>query len=160
MSAKLARSIYEVSLLTRLLKARIQLENAQETPEDLNEREILILDLLGERGELRVSDILEYFPKTAASTISSDLAKLGKRRKDGDRLIAKSINEENERERIISLTDEGKNKLAVVKKNRTPVFSTLIRMLALDEEKLKVFEEVLEDTVKRMREELRNPSKG
>ena len=157
MQRSLPRLIYDVSLLTRLLKATLE----DEEDEGLREREILILELLEGRGPMSISDIGGHFPRKASSTISSDISRLWKLETGSDEgLVDKSISKESERERLITLTETGRRKLHDIKAIRSKTHAALIKWLGLDEEEEEVLTRVLERTVQKMEQAIKNPSNG
>jgi DNA-binding MarR family transcriptional regulator len=124
---ELTRLIDEISLRMRLLKAA---EEANTPLDDLTDREVLILELLNERGKLSVSEITAAFSKVAASTISVTITKLWR----GKGLVEKAIDPGNQRVTTVALSAKGEEAVAAIKRGRAEPYRTLIRALAMESE--------------------------
>ena len=98
----------------------------------LTERESLILQLLGERGQMTVTQIAEAWPNVSESTISMTITKLW--RKMG--LVSKTISPENQRITLVALTEKGKQELETSLQQRTQRLKALFDSIHMtDEEK-------------------------
>lgn len=134
MGPDLARAIHEISFRMRLLRARQ--ENTG--PQNLTERDIMLLELIEGHGEMTVSQIAASYPGVSESTISTGITKLWR-----DELVSKTINPENQRITIVALTGEGEKALAVVKGQRVERFKTLFQAIETTDDEKKVFMRVL-----------------
>jgi DNA-binding MarR family transcriptional regulator len=128
MSKNIERKVYEISLRMRLLRALLQ--KLDREPEDISELEILILEALEENTLMSISQIEAITDESSMSTISGVISELWKKKG----YVCKNINPENERERIIELTPEGKQKLEAIKKNRAKSISFLSSAIETEEE--------------------------
>jgi DNA-binding MarR family transcriptional regulator len=142
----LERLIYEISLKMRLLKA-IQTINDES---GLSEREVLLLELIGSQKGMSISDIGKYFPGLAISTISGDISQLWKKRE----LVTKGINPDNERARVIELSDKGYKLLNDVEKKQAERFSILLKGLNVKGENRKILEQIIQDALLFIEEKL------
>ena len=129
MGPEFEKAINELSLRMRMLRA-IQEDSAPAGA--LTERESLILQLLGERGQMTVTQIAEAWPNVSESTISMTITKLW--RKLG--LVSKTISPENQRITLVELTEKGELELETILQQRTERLKTLFDSIHItDEEK-------------------------
>ncbi|NLW85166.1 MAG: MarR family transcriptional regulator [Phycisphaerae bacterium] len=126
MGPDLEKAIHELSLRMRLIRA---VQEDQEPEEALTERESLIFQQLAERGPMSVSQIAEAWPNVSESTISMTLTKLWKRK-----LVSKTISQENQRITLIDLTDQGRDELANILRQRSERFQALFNAIRLTPE--------------------------
>jgi DNA-binding MarR family transcriptional regulator len=132
--------IYEISLRVRLYAAS---KVPQDRIEDLSERECVLLELLGMKEEMSISEICKFYSKVSSSTISMTITRLWKDKK----LVDKKILPENQRITIVSLTEQGRNVLEEVKKKRATVYKTLTKSLELTADHEEIFRSVLENSI-------------
>jgi DNA-binding MarR family transcriptional regulator len=128
MGPELEKSIHELSMRMRLIKA------AQEdkSPDELSERDIFLLQLLDGRNKMAVSEIASAYPEVSESTISTAVTRLW--RDKG--LVSKTISPTNQRVTIVQLTDMGKAALETAMKQRTQRMNALFHAIQVtDEEK-------------------------
>ena len=128
--------IDEISLQMRLLRAA---EEADTSLEELTEREILILELLNERGKMSISDVANSFARVAPSTISITLTKLWRDRG----LVSKAIDPSNQRVTTVELTDKGIDTVEQIKRGRAERFRILIDALGLKEQEYEVLTSIM-----------------
>ena len=88
---------------------------------DLTDRETLILELVGMKGNMSISEIGSLYPTVSNSTISTTITKLWKDKK----LVDKRILPENQRVTTVSLTEKGRNVLEEIKRTQAEVFGTV-----------------------------------
>jgi DNA-binding MarR family transcriptional regulator len=136
MGPDLEKAILEVSLRMRLLKA---MQEDESPSEGLNERDVMILQLLNERGKMTVSEIAAATPNASDSTISTDVTKLWRNKK----MVSKTISPENQRTTIVELTDEGKKAIELVNKQRAERFRTLFHALKVTDGEKEVLLKIL-----------------
>jgi len=106
---------------------RVRLYIGSQIPEkrvgDLTDRESLILELIGMKGQMSISEIGSLYPKVSNSTISTTITKLWKDKE----LVDKKILPENQRLTIVSLTEKGKQALAEIKRTQADVYATITK---------------------------------
>jgi len=122
MGPDLEKAILEISLRMRLLKATQEDESLSE---GLTERDVMILELLSERGKMTVSQIAAANPNISDSTISTNITKLWREKQ----MVSKTISPANQRTTIVELTDKGKKAIGLVNKQRAERFNTLFHAL-------------------------------
>jgi DNA-binding MarR family transcriptional regulator len=110
---------------------------------DLSEREALILELIGTKGSMSISEIGNFYPKVSNSTISTTISKLWKDKK----LVDKKILPENQRVTTVNLTEKGHAVLEQIKKNQSDVFNTVTTSLGLTVEESESFHFILENAI-------------
>ncbi len=136
MGPDLEKAIYEVSQRMRLLRA---MQEDKTSADDLSEREIMILGLLGQRGAMTVSQIAQANPSVSDSTISTSITKLWRNRK----MVSKTISPQNQRTTIVDLTAKGTEAIETVNKQRTERFKTLFKAIEMTDKEKEVFLKVL-----------------
>ena len=110
---------------------------------DLTDRETLILELVGMKGDMSISEIGSLYPTVSNSTISTTITKLWKDKK----LVDKKILPENQRVTTVSLTEKGKKVLEEIKRTQSEVFSTVTVSLGLSPDQVEYFQEILENAI-------------
>lgn len=123
LAADLVRLICEVSLLLRLSR---EAEVPQDKTTDLTERDKLVLELLGKRNRVRVSDIAKALSTVSESTISTGLTKLWRKG-----LIEKSSDDADQRITVIELRTEGEKALERITENQTAVYRMLLEAIKI-----------------------------
>ena len=136
MGPDLTKAIHEITLRMRLLRA---IQEDKSSSEGLTERDVMILELLNERGKMTVSQIVEATPSASDSTISTNVTKLWRDRK----MVSKTIDPENQRTTIVELTDKGMKAIEVVKKQRAERFQTLFNAIDVTDDEKQVIIKVL-----------------
>ena len=109
----------------------------------LSERESLLLELLGTKGAMSISEVCNLYPKVSASTISTTITKLWKDK----RLVDKKILPENQRITTVILTEKGRGVLRRIQKKQSHVFKTVTASLGLSQEQSEFFDEVLGNAI-------------
>ena len=141
MGPEFEKAINELTLRMRMIRA-IQEDNAPSGA--LSERESLILQLLGERGEMTVTQIAEAWPNVSESTISMTITKLW--RKLG--LVSKTISPENQRITLVELTGKGKKELETILAQRSERLKALFDSIHMTDEEKQVLISVCQRGVK------------
>ena len=77
--------IYDMAFRVRLFIASKLTEEQRAT--DLSDREALLLELIGTKGSMSISEISNFYPKVSNSTISTTITKLWKEKKLVDKKI-------------------------------------------------------------------------
>jgi DNA-binding MarR family transcriptional regulator len=130
MGPELEKVMFELGLRMRLLRA------AQEeavSPENLTERDTLILELLNDQGEMTVSQIAATTPNISDSTISTNITKLWRQK-----LVSKTISPENQRVTMVKLTDKGKKAIDIVNEQRLERFQMFFKAIQVTGEEKEV----------------------
>ena len=128
-----------MALRVRLFMASKQ---ANESIADLSDREILILELIGTKDRMSVSEIAKLYPAVSHSTISITITKLWK-----DKLVTKTILPENQRTTVVNLTDKGKKVLDKIEKKQSETFKTVTQALGLTSEQDEFFQFFIENAI-------------
>ena len=119
-------------------------ENAGKRIGDLSERETLLLELIGTKKGMCISEIAEFFGGVSSSTISMTITKLWRKR----RLVDKTIMPKNQRVTMVSLTDEGKQLLAEIKKDQLMIYKTVTESLGLAPEQDENLRKLLNNSIR------------
>ena len=133
--------IYDMAFRVRLYIAAKLSE--EKRVNDLSDREALLLELIGTKGSMSISEISNFYPKVSNSTISTTITKLWKEKK----LVDKNILPENQRITTVSLTDKGRDILEQIKQKQSDVFSTVAKSLGLTAEQNESFHQILESSI-------------
>jgi DNA-binding MarR family transcriptional regulator len=141
MGPEFEKAINELSLRMRMIRA-IQEDAAPSGA--LSERESLILQLLGERGQMTVTQVAEAWPNVSESTISMTITKLW--RKLG--LVSKTISPENQRITLVELTDKGKKELETIFEHRNERLKALFDSIHMTDEEKQVLISICQRGVK------------
>jgi len=141
MAKNIETLIYEISLRVRLFMAS---KGARDNIADLTQRERLLLELIGMRENMSISEISKLCPTVSNSTISTTITKLWKERK----LVEKRILPENQRITTVSLTAEGRSVLHAIKEAESEVYKTIAESLGLSPEDDEFFKAFIENAIK------------
>ena len=133
--------IYDMAFRVRLYIASKLSE--EKRLNNLSEREALLLELVGTKGSMSISEIGNFYPKVSSSTISTTITGLWKDKK----LVDKKILPQNQRITTVNLTDEGRTVLEQIKKNQSDVFNTVTTSLGLSVEQKESFQIILEQAI-------------
>ena len=134
------RLIYDMAFRVRLYIAS---KISEQKVGDLTDRETLILELVGMKGNMSISEIGSLYPTVSNSTISTTITKLWKDKQ----LVDKRILPENQRVTTVSLTEKGKKVLEEIKHTQSEVFSTVTESLGLSPDQVEYFQEILENAI-------------
>lgn len=132
--------IYDMAFRVRLYIAS---KISEQKVGDLTDRETLILELVGMKGNMSISEIGGLYPTVSNSTISTTITRLWKDKK----LVDKKILPENQRVTTVSLTEKGKKILEEIKRTQSEVFSTVTVSLGLSPDQVEYFQEILENAI-------------
>lgn len=110
-----------MSLLMRILKARI---GADSDIAKLNDRQLLILEILAEQKQMSVSELSQNFKEVGQTTISMDLRLLRTRK-----WTQKKLCPDDERVHLVELTNEGQNTVSKIRTRTLKTFSSLVKVL-------------------------------
>jgi DNA-binding MarR family transcriptional regulator len=140
MAKNIETLIYEISLRVRLFMTSKRVGN---TNIDLTDRECLLLELIGMRENMSISEISKLCPTVSNSTISTTITKLWKNRK----LVDKKILPQNQRITTVSLTAQGRRVLNEIKKSQSEVYRTIALSLNLSPEQDEYFKAFIENAI-------------
>jgi len=132
--------IYDMAFRVRLYMAS---KISEQKVGDLTDRESLIIELVGMKGSMSISEIGSLYPTVSNSTISTTITKLWKDKK----LVDKKILPENQRVTTVTLTEKGKQILTEIKRTQADVFSTISVSLGLSSDQVGYFHEILENAI-------------
>jgi DNA-binding MarR family transcriptional regulator len=132
--------IYDMAFRVRLYIAS---KISEHKVGDLTDRETLILELVGMKGNMSISEIGSLYPTVSNSTISTTITRLWKDKK----LVDKRIVPENQRVTTVSLTEKGKKVLEEVKRTQSEVFSTVTMSLGLSPDQVEYFQQILVNAI-------------
>ena len=132
--------IYDMAFRVRLYIAS---KISEQKVGDLTDRETLILELVGMKGNMSISEIGSLYPTVSNSTISTTITRLWKDKK----LVDKRILPENQRVTTVSLTEKGQKVLEEIKRSQSEVFSTVTVSLGLSPDQVQYFQEILENAI-------------
>ena len=132
--------IYDMAFRVRLYIASKISENKVG---DLTDRESLIIELIGMKGSMSISEIGNLYPTVSNSTISTTITKLWKDKQ----LVDKRILPENQRVTTVTLTEKGKKILSEIRRTQSDVFSTVTVSLGLSPDQIENFQEVIEHAI-------------
>jgi DNA-binding MarR family transcriptional regulator len=132
--------IYDMAFRVRLYMAS---KVSEQKVGDLTDRESLIIELLGMKGSMSISEIGNLYPAVSNSTISTTITKLWKDKK----LVDKKILPENQRVTTVSLTEKGKQVLKEIKRTQADVFSTIAVSLGLSPDQVEYFQDILKNAI-------------
>jgi DNA-binding MarR family transcriptional regulator len=133
--------LYDMAFRVRLFIASKLSE--EKRVNDLSDREAMLLELIGTRGNMSISEISNFYPKVSNSTISTTITRLWKEKK----LVDKHILPENQRITTVSLNDRGRAILEQIKQKQSDVFTTVAESLGLDAEQNESFHQILESSI-------------
>ena len=132
--------IYDMAFRVRLYIAS---KISEHKVGDLTDRETLILELVGMKGNMSISEIGSLYPTVSNSTISTTITRLWKDKK----LVDKRIVPENQRVTTVSLTEKGKKVLEEIKRTQSEVFSTVTVSLGLSPDQVEYFQQILVNAI-------------
>ena len=132
--------IYDMAFRVRLYIAS---KVSEQKVGDLTDRETLILELVGMKGNMSISEIGSLYPTVSNSTISTTITKLWKDKK----LVDKRILPENQRVTTVSLTEKGQTVLEEIKRTQAEVFGTVTVSLGMSPDQVGYFQEILENAI-------------
>ena len=133
--------IYDMAFRVRLYMAS---KVSEQKVGDLTDRESLIIELIGMKGNMSISEIGSLYPAVSNSTISTTITKLWKDKK----LVDKRILPENQRVTTVTLTDKGRQILKEIKRTQADVFSTISVSLGLSPDQVEYFQDILKNAIR------------
>ena len=140
MESKFSRLIYEMGLMVRVMQSSLAYEKRIG---DLTERETLLIELLGSKSDMSISEICELHPQVSASTISTTITKLWKEKS----LLIKTILPENQRVTIVNLTKQGRCVLKDIKAMHIAMYSIIEDSLGMTAKELNWLSERVEKAI-------------
>ena len=135
--------IYDMAFRVRLYIASNLSEEKRVKDLDLSDREALLLELIGAKGRMSISEIGNFYPRVSSSTISTTITKLWKEKK----LVDKQILPENQRITTVSLTGKGREILEQIRQKQSDAFNTVAKSLGLTAEQNESFHQILQSSI-------------
>ena len=132
--------IYDMAFRVRLYIAS---KISEKKVGDLTDRESLIIELIGMKGSMSISEIGSLYPTVSNSTISTTITKLWKDKK----LVDKRILPENQRVTTVTLTEKGQKILSEIRRTQSDAFSTVAISLGLSPDEVENFQGMLENAI-------------
>jgi len=132
--------IYDMAFRVRLYIAS---KVSEKKVGDLTDRESLIIELLGMKGSMSISEIGNLCPAVSNSTISTTITKLWKDRQ----LVDKTILPENQRVTTVNLTEKGRKVLAEIRRTQSDVFSTVTVSLGLSPDEVENIQGIIKHAI-------------
>ena len=133
--------IYEMAFRVRLYMAA---KVSEQKVADLTDRESLIIEMLGMKGSMSISEIGSLYPAVSNSTISTTITKLWKDKK----IVDKKILPENQRVTTVTLTEKGQQVFEEIKRTQAEVFSTIAVSLGLSPDQVEYFHDILKNAIR------------
>jgi DNA-binding MarR family transcriptional regulator len=140
MAKSIESLIYDMAFRVRLYMAS---KISEQKVGDLTDRESLIIELIGMKGSMSISEIGSLYPTVSNSTISTTITKLWKDKK----LVDKRILPENQRVTTVTLTDKGQQILIEIKRTQADVFSTISVSLGLPPDQVESFQSMIKNAI-------------
>ena len=141
MTPDLEKAVYEISQKMEQLRV---MQESRSHSEDLTERDIMILNVLSQRGKMSISEIVNAIPNVTDSTISTNVTKLWREK----RMVSKTKDPENQRTTIVELTDIGKNAVEAHNEQKAERFKTLFRAIEVSDEERLILTKVLDRAIR------------
>ena len=132
--------IYDMAFRVRLYIAS---KISEKKVGDLTDRESLIIELIGMKGNMSISEIGSLYPSVSNSTISTTITKLWKDKQ----LVDKRILPENQRVTTVTLTEKGQKVFSEIRRTQSEVFSTVTVSLGLSPDQVGDFQEIIEHAI-------------
>lgn len=126
----------------RILRARI---GGDSDIAKLNDRQLLILEMLSDRKQLSVSELCECFKNVGQSTISTDI-KLFRSRG----WIHKKLSTADERVHLIELTGEGEKKIKEIQTRGVKTYLPLAKAIGKNEDELQVLAKIVRRAIEEL----------
>ena len=132
--------IYDLAFRVRLYIAS---KISEKKVGNLTDRESLIIELIGMKGSMSISEIGSLYPTVSNSTISTTITKLWKDKQ----LVDKRILPENQRVTTVTLTEKGQKILSEIRRTQSEVFSTVTISLGLSPDQVESSQEIIEQAI-------------
>jgi len=133
--------IYDMAFRVRLYSASKLYE--EKRIHDLNDREMMLLELVSTKGSMSISEICNFYPRISSSTISTTITRLWKDKQ----LVEKKILPENQRITTVNLTEKGQKVLGQIKKKQSHVLKTITASLELSGGQSESFQKLLGNAI-------------
>lgn len=140
MTNKVEKLIYDMSLRIRLYRVS---KGQGEGPAGLSERETLLIELIGLKGSMSISELVKLYSRVSPSTISTTITRLWRDKK----LVYKATHPTNQRLTIVSLTDVGKKVLTQIIADRSRIYRKVAQSLGVLSEQNGSFQLFLENGI-------------
>lgn len=140
MERSISTLIYDISLRVRLMNSDLAFDKRVG---DLTERETLLIELIGTKKNMKISDISKLFPQVSPSTISTTITRLWKEKG----LVNKTILPENQRVKIVNLTEKGRLVLKEIRAAHISMYSTVEDSLGMNARELNWLSEKIKRSI-------------
>jgi DNA-binding MarR family transcriptional regulator len=130
--------MYHLSLRLRLYRVS---RGLGERPAELSEREALLLELIGLKGSVSISEIVKLYAKVSPSTISTSITRLWREKE----LVEKSVDPDNQRLTMVSLTEKGKAALDEIIRARSKLYRAVTESLGVVHEENGLFRKAMKN---------------
>ena len=140
MAKNIESLIYDMAFRVRLYMAS---KVSEQKVGDLTDRESLIIELVGMKGSMSISEIGSLYPTVSNSTISTTITKLWKDKK----LVDKRILPENQRVTTVTLTEKGEQILKEIKLTQADVFGAIAVSLGLAPDQAESFQDIIKNAI-------------
>jgi len=144
----LLAGISQLSVKMRMLKAYY---GAESDAAELNDRQVLILETLADKGPMGITELAGRFHGLAQSTVSSYVKAW---RSPDSGLVEIQLDQQDIRKHLVALTEAGKQKLEEIRRQREATFIPLGKALPKAPEKAAVIEEVVNNAIRLVDEKL------
>lgn len=134
--------ISRLSVKMRILKTHY---GAGTDVAELNDRQVLILEILADQSPMSVSDLAKKFKGVAQSTISADIKAL---RAFGDGFVEIQLGQQDMRKHMVTLTNLGHQKVTEIRNQRAETYAPLVKALPTDAKKAQVVDEIVNNTIR------------
>jgi DNA-binding MarR family transcriptional regulator len=142
LSQNILSEIRKLSVKMRILRARI---GGDSDTAKLNDRQLLILEMLADRKQLSVSAICLCFKNVGQSTVSTDVKIFRSRG-----WIKKEFSTKDERVRLIELTEEGIKKVQEIQKRSVAAYLPLAKAIGKNEKELKILNKIINRAIEEL----------
>jgi len=142
LSQDIIKDTGKLSVKTRILKAQI---GGDSDTAKLNDRQLLILELLANQKQISVSDLCQCFKNVGQSTISMDVRSFC-----SQGWTKKRLSPTDERVHLIELTSEGVKKVQEIQKRAVETYLPLVKAIGKDENELRVLAGIVNRAIKEL----------
>ena len=142
---KIFENIAELSVKMRILQTRL---GGEDDLDKLNERQLLMLEMLYIAKQMTVLEFCRHFHQVRQSTISTDIKYF-----IGKGWVTKSFSEKDQRVHLVSITEDGEEKVEDIRKKRIEAYLPL-RHIIESREEFELISKLSKRAVKAIEDEL------
>ncbi len=140
MKKKSESLIYDLAFRVRLYIAS---KISEKKVGNLTDRESLIIELIGMKGSMSISEIGSLYPTVSNSTISTTITKLWKDKQ----LVDKRILPENQRVTTVTLTEKGQKIFSEIRRTQSDVFGAVATSFGLSPDQVEGIQGILKHAI-------------